>query len=113
MNHDMPLTVPCDSDVAMTVTAPLIHLCPYKDEVDHGTVTITWNTQDNTLELHDLASLLHSFSDQKISHEEITRKLKVWLSCLPGIDLISVETTWDTAGMEVRCSTSPTLVGQP
>jgi NADPH-dependent 7-cyano-7-deazaguanine reductase QueF len=105
-------TVSCGADVSMAISAPLQHLCPFVDEVDHGTVEIAWATTGATLELHSLREYLDGFEDAQMSHEELTDRIRHDLSVIDGIDLISVETTWETAGMEVTCSTSPTLVGQ-
>lgn len=107
------LTVPNTNDVTMTVTAPLKHLCPFVDEIDDGTIEITWAVDGATFELHALADYLRGFKDSRLSHEEITDAIRHDLSCVPGVQLVSAVSTWTTAGMEVTCSTSPTLVGQP
>ena len=105
-------TVPCDADVTMTAAGDLMHLCPFVDEVDRGRITITWQTFGQTFELHALADYLRGFKDSAISHEQITDRIRHDLATVDGLALVSVGTTWETAGMEVRCSTSPTLVGQ-
>lgn len=102
------LVVASFADVTVTIDSPLTHQCPYADEVDRGTVTITWRVAGATLELHSLQEYLDAFKDAKISHEEITARIRLDLSMTQGVDLLSVETTWDTADMEVRCATSPT-----
>lgn len=107
-----PLTVPCDGNVTMTATAPLRHLCPHVDEIDNGHIAITWNIDGRTLELHALADYLRSWKDARLSHEEITDRIGHDISAVDGVELVSVVTTWHTAGMEVRCSTSPTPVDQ-
>lgn len=88
-----------DPNVWVTVTGPLDHLCPYRDEVDHGTVIITWYTGTSTYELHSISEYLNSFSDRKLSHEEITQEIQreLWAS--------KVTTRWSTAGLavEVTC----------
>lgn len=101
------LTVEDSSDVTVSVTADLRHLCPHIDEVDNGTVTIAWRVNGGTYELHSLAEYLREFKDSRISHEQITDRIRHDLSVVDGIELVSVETTWDTAGMEVRCATTP------
>lgn len=108
-----PTTVPSDADVTMTTRGALTHQCPHFPETDQGHITITWRVLSKTLELHSLAEYLREFKDATISHEQITDRIRHDLATLPGIDLISVVTTWDTAGMEVSCSTSPTPVGRP
>lgn len=102
-------TVPDASDVTVTVRTSLQHTCPYVDEVDRGHVTITWRVDGETFELHALAGYLQGFKDARLSHEEITERIRFDLTCATElIELVSVETVWETAGMEVRCSTSLT-----
>jgi NADPH-dependent 7-cyano-7-deazaguanine reductase QueF len=72
------------------------------EEVDTGTVTITWRCEQNTIELHSLAAYLDSWAEQKISSEEITEQIMRDLEQqLDGIQSMSVSTTWETAGMTV------------
>lgn len=106
-------TVPCVSDVTMRVNARLIHLCPFKDEVDNGHVVVTWRVNGQTLELHALAQYLNAWAAVTISHEEITDRIRHDLATVDGLTDVSVETFWDTAGMDVTCSTSPTLAVTP
>lgn len=112
-DHSNFKTVADNSDVTMRVSGDLQHRCPHVDEVDHGHVTITWRVRGETYELHSLAEYLRSFKDSRLSHEQITDRIRYDLSWAPQIELMSVETFWVTAGMEVTCSTSPTPVGQP
>lgn len=107
----MSLAVPCTSTVTMQTTAPLVHRCPFRDEVDEGRIDLTWTTVGSTLELHALATWLDSFKGDVISHEDLTADIAEHLGDLPGIDGVQVVTRWVTAGVEVvvkRCSTSPT-----
>lgn len=106
----MSLVVPCVADVVVTASGPIEHLCPHVDEVDRGQVKITWRANGATFELHALAKYLRAWADTEMSHEEITNILPQHLGIYDGIELLAVETTWETAGMEVRCSTSPTPV---
>lgn len=98
------------SDVAMTVSGALTHRCPFVDEVDHGHVTITWRCAGGTLELRELAAYLRRHRDAIVTHEELTDRIRRDLSTLPGIELLAVETQWETAGLEVQCSTLRTPV---
>lgn len=91
--------------VTMTVTAPLRHQCPFVNETDEGSVTLTWTTSGNTLELHALRGYLDQFADWVISHEELTDKIRDDLGAVQGIYAVQVETRWSTAGMGVTCST--------
>lgn len=95
--------------LTMSVTSPIRHLCPWREEVDDGHITITWRTLNGTLELHDLRDYLKSFAEAEISHESLTDSIYRELNRTPCIRLIDVSTNWRTAGMEVACSTSPTL----
>lgn len=104
-----PSTVEDSSDVTVSVTADLRHLCPHVAEIDYGTTTIAWRVNGQTYELHSLAEYLRGFKDAAISHEQITDRIRHDLSVVVGIELLSVETTWETAGMEVRCASTPTL----
>lgn len=106
-----PLTMPVDSEVTMTIEGDLTHLCPVVDEVDRGRVSITWRTQGETFELHMLAGYLAAWKDSHLSHEQITDRIRDDLFEVAGIELVSVETTWLTAGLEVSCSTSPIPAG--
>jgi NADPH-dependent 7-cyano-7-deazaguanine reductase QueF len=98
--------------LTLHVTAPIRHICPFRDEVDDGSITITWRTLNGTFELHDLREYLKSFAEVKISHESLTDTIYRELSSAPSIRIIDVETTWRTAGMEVQCSTSATPAGR-
>lgn len=103
------LTVPDSSDVAVTVTGALDHRCPHVNERDHGNVTISWRVKGQTYELHSLAEYLRLWKDSEISHEAITDRIRHDLSVVVGIELLSVETEWLTAGLEVQCASTPTL----
>lgn len=106
-------TVPIEADVALTVTANLQHMCPFVHEVDSGSVTITWETDGWTIELHSLRAYLNTFHDRKISHEELTEEIRAELNSHKWINITSVNTSWRTAGMEVSCFSSPTPAGLP
>lgn len=78
------------------VTAPITHLCPHVDEIDHGTVRLAFDGP--APELHELRHQLDNFHDQKITHERLT---EVLAACFPAAEVV---TTWMTAGMTVECS---------
>jgi NADPH-dependent 7-cyano-7-deazaguanine reductase QueF len=105
-------TKPCDADVIVTVTSDLEHRCPYRNEHDHGRVTIVYRIDGQALELHSLRAWLGGFREATASHEEVTDRIRLDLSAMPGIELLSVVSEWTTARMEVSCSTSPIPVGQ-
>jgi hypothetical protein len=82
----------------LTVTAQVTKRCPYKNERDDGTATLTfWVGNGDGPELHDLAHTLGSFRDEAISHEDFTRRLLGRPGCR------EVVTRWTTAGMTVEC----------
>jgi len=106
------ITVGAPHNVTLTATAPARHLCPYVNEKDEGTVTVTWLTQGRTFELHSLRRHLDQFmvewGGEEISHEEFTLKLKDTFAPVhagAGLQVLSVRTDWTTAGMPVVCST--------
>jgi NADPH-dependent 7-cyano-7-deazaguanine reductase QueF len=98
-------TVGCDSDVRVTITGPIGHLCPYRDETDHGTIDITWTVAGQTLELHSLAAYLRGWADARLAHEQLTDLIRHDLATMPGITRVTVSTAWQTAGMRVHVST--------
>lgn len=95
-------TVPCDNYVTVTTTSNLRHLCPFKDEIDNGEVTITWRPDGETFELHALAAYLRGYEQSPVSHEAITDRIQLDLSTTPGVTGVRVETTWLTAGFRVQ-----------
>lgn len=107
-----PRTVPEPAVVTVTATGPLTHRCPHVDEVDTGTVTVTWTTAGQTIELHSLRAWLDSFADVRTSHEAITAGIETALQ-LPGIVDVAVETTWTTAGMAVAATSPNAVFRQP
>lgn len=92
--------------LTMSSTSPIRHLCPFKDETDDGTITVSWRTLNGTIELHSLRAYFQSFAEAQISHESITDTIYRELQRIPSIRVLDVSTTWKTAGMAVRCSTS-------
>ena len=99
--------------LTMSATSPIRHLCPFKDEADDGTITVAWRTLNGTLELHSLRAYFRSFAAAEISHESITDTIYRELQRIPSVRVLDVSTTWDTAGMGVRCSTSATPAARP
>lgn len=94
--------------VDITVYRALRHLCPFKDELDVGRVKLELSSKDGwTTELHSLDEYLAAWADIKISHEELTDQIAM------DTRAVRVTTYWRTAGMEVRCSTSPTPAVTP
>jgi NADPH-dependent 7-cyano-7-deazaguanine reductase QueF len=106
-----PRIVPTAQDITVTATAYIRHRCPYRDEIDEGTISITWQTRGATFELHSLRAYLDGFADTLISHEALTGAVRHELAQQEPITIVAVESCWDTADMEVRCSTSPTPAG--
>lgn len=106
-------SVPSVPGVRVTVTAAVRHLCPFKDEVDDGRLTLSWRTDHSTVELHSLRRFLGVFADARISHEEVVSEIWGAMNRVDGIRSVSISTAWRTADMGVTCSISPTLAGQP
>lgn len=102
--------VPCTSAVTVTASGPLRHLCPFKDEVDVGTIKLTWTVQTQTVELHSLAAWLEEFSTLRISHEDLTDEIARHLADTPGLTGAQVTTTWNTAGMTVTCASNDAVL---
>lgn len=107
-----PMTVPIEAAVRMSATSPIQHMCPFVHEVDNGTITVGWDADGWTFELHALRAYLGTFAGREISHEELTAEVKAELSGHYGIEDVSVSTAWDTAGMAVKCATSQIPVAQ-
>lgn len=99
-------TVPVEARVQLNVTANMRHLCPFVKEVDNGTITLSWIADGWTFELHALRAYLGTFSDREISHEALTEEVRAELGGHHGISNVTVSSTWDTAGMEVRVETT-------
>lgn len=96
------LSVPCSSDVRVTVTAEASHLCPFRTEVDHGTVAISWSTaHGETVELHALAALVRCRERVEISHEQWTADLAASIAASAKVDDLTVTSTWQTGGLNV------------
>lgn len=86
----------------VTVTGPVRHLCPYRDEVDRGHAELTFDVvEGDAPELHALSELLagHAAEDT-ISHEDFSRHL------LHATGAARVVTRWTTAGLDVTCDLS-------
>jgi NADPH-dependent 7-cyano-7-deazaguanine reductase QueF len=96
-----PKLVPSPAVVRVTATFPLTHLCPFAQEIDRGSVTISWTTLAGTIELHSLRDYLAGFAVVAASHEEITGRIEEDLLMPDVIADVQVTTRWQTAGAEV------------
>lgn len=106
-------TVPELAGLRMVVRSEFRHLCPFRQEVDDGRITVAWTTAGATFELHALRAFLDQFRDVVISHEYLTATVRELLGLAEGVEGLDVLTEWGTAGMGVSCSTSPILAGRP
>jgi NADPH-dependent 7-cyano-7-deazaguanine reductase QueF len=100
----MPLVVPLVPETAaqsVTVRAPIRHLCPFKEEVDDGHITVVFRVCTSTFEMHALADYLGSFAAERISHESLTDRIYTELSQQHGPVVERVSTEWETAGAQV------------
>lgn len=84
----------------VTATGVLKHLCPFVDEEDHGTITVTWKVGVDTIELHALAAYLSRFEQVRISHEDLTARIASELDAT-GVEIVDIKTSWSTAGFAV------------
>lgn len=84
-------------DVKVRITADVAKLCPVKDEIDTGTVTLTYQTEGSALELHGLRAYLDRYATVRLSHEEFTRRVADDTGA-------EVESAWTTADMKVTCT---------
>lgn len=104
MGGTLPAVVEVDAwGITTEVTMPMTHLCPFKAETDHGSITLSWWVDYRTLELHSLREYLDAYADVKVSHETLTRDVYSELAELEITDL-SVKTEWTTAGGTVKVS---------
>jgi NADPH-dependent 7-cyano-7-deazaguanine reductase QueF len=87
--------------LTVTAKAGLVHRCPHVEEVDVGTVEVSWYTNGHTVELHSLAAYLVSWAEARVSHEEVTEQIRRDLAGLEGIAQVRVMTSWSTAGLAV------------
>lgn len=94
------LLVDTPAEVTVTAFGPIRHICPYVDELDEGTVEITWSTSGATFELHALRQYLDGFADVKASHEEVAAAIRVDLDS-PGLTVTEVVVRFPTARFEV------------
>jgi uncharacterized PurR-regulated membrane protein YhhQ (DUF165 family)/NADPH-dependent 7-cyano-7-deazaguanine reductase QueF len=97
-----PDTVPCVAAADIAITARLAHRCPFRDETDRGHIRITWRSAGATLELHSLAAWLRTYRSARVSHEELTERIRTHLADLTGIEQVTVQTSWRTASTQVE-----------
>lgn len=97
------LGVPCPVVVRVTVQADAQHRCPFKDELDRGTVVVEWTTaHGETLELHKLAALIARHVDVEISHEQWTAELMNAIREGAQVADLRVVSSWVTGGLLVE-----------
>lgn len=80
----------------ITITMPVIKLCPCKDEIDAGELAIT--RPDDSPELHNLAWDVYKLCAEPVTHEDFTRRV---LALVPRPAL--VVTRWQTGPWSVEC----------
>lgn len=83
------------------VVASFVHHCPFVDEEDKGTITIIYRVYEEILELHSLRRYLDNWEEVRISHEEITHRIKQDIEAAISPATLSVTTYFVTAGMDV------------
>lgn len=98
-----PNLVAADAAVTVTACAQINHTCPFKQERDAGTITISWKCIGSTIELHSLAEYLNAFSEQSISHEDLVALIAADLQTLgTGIHIQAVTASFTTADIAVE-----------
>ena len=80
----------------ITVRWQLAKHCPYVDEIDVGTLTIT--CPRDAPELHALATDIRKISAEPVSHEEFTRQVE---ALLPSGSTVTWETQTGPFGVVV------------
>lgn len=95
--------IECEPVVTVHASMTMEHLCPVKDEIDTGEVTIQWTTNGKTIELHSLAAWLDSFIDVRVTHEDLTDEIASTILGLASgaVVKVSVSFSTTTAGMGV------------
>lgn len=83
----------------VTISGSVTHRCPFVDEVDAGTVELTYTylAQAEVIELHALRAFLATFHDKAMTHEQVTDAIAA------QYPHAIVVTTWRTANMDVTC----------
>lgn len=81
----------------VTITAPVTHRCPFRDERDYGEVEITYDTATalDAVEWHALRSFLDSFSGVPVTNEGFHQAIE---DEYPFADVVS---SWRVANMAV------------
>lgn len=88
----------------VTIRRQVVKRCPFRDEWDIGTLTITL-AEDLVPELHELGAQIDAIADPEVgtlTHEEYQRRLREEI--LKGLDA-EIVTTWRTGPWDVECST--------
>lgn len=92
-------TVPTTPGIHCEATALTFqHHCPIKDEVDRGTLHLTWTTTTVTLELHSLAEYLTAWRTAAMTHEAVCDRIAHDLTA-NGVDNVTATFTGYTAGL--------------
>jgi NADPH-dependent 7-cyano-7-deazaguanine reductase QueF len=104
MTADVDVVECAAAGATLVATGPAVHHCPFRDEIDEGEVTVRWRVISHTIELHSLRAYLDGLDEAVISHEEFTSVLTQELATLGGIELLSVDSSWQTADLAVSVS---------
>ena len=99
--------VDCPEPATVRAVGPVRHRCPYKDEVDRGTVTVTWTTNGCTYELHSLRDYLDTYRESKLSHEAVAALILMDLSSPRTVRDVMVTVDFETAGFACRVDALP------
>jgi hypothetical protein len=91
--------------VITTVTRPIIKQCPFRNETDAGTLTITFPGE--APELHNLAARIDEICAEPVTHEEFTLAIA---DLLP--DGTHIRTTWNTGPWSVEVTETARVVSE-
>jgi NADPH-dependent 7-cyano-7-deazaguanine reductase QueF len=79
----------------------ITHQCPFEDEQDVGKITVHYSPWKSEIELWSFAEYLDSFAETKISHEELTRRIRSELDEWVDPRQLTVRTEFKTAGLNI------------
>lgn len=102
LSHLEVLEIP-GLDTTLRMTAEVSKRCPFRNEVDSGTVTVYCpRLVDRTVELHSVAKWFELWRDTAISHEMFTMLVHAAFCDVLRVQDVQVTSNFDTAGIRVE-----------
>lgn len=95
-------TVPCDSDVEVSLTTECRPECPIEDETDRYLVTVEWQPDSETFEKWSLLDFVEEWDGREVSQEELADAVHCALEAADVRNLSVTVTDVKHTGMEVR-----------